>query len=100
MITESSSHYGVCDLNGNWIIPEEYDRIEFSRCGYFVVEKDGQIGYIRKDGVITCDPVTSEISDRVTYDYPVFAVATTNTNDLNYRLVAANGIKKDRKSVV
>ncbi len=95
VITESSSHYGVCDLNGNWIIPEEYDRIEFSRCGYFVVEKDGQIGYIRKDGVITCDPVTSEISDRVTYDYPVFAVATTNTNDLNYRLVAANGIKND-----
>ena len=28
VITESSSHYGVCDLNGNWIIPEEYDRIE------------------------------------------------------------------------
>ena len=92
VITESSSHYGVCDLNGNWIIPEEYDKINLASCGYFEVEKDGKIGYIRKDGVVTCDPATSDISDSVSYDHPVFAVATANIIG-DRGIVAANGVK-------
>ena len=92
VITESYPHYGVCDLNGNWIIPEEYDRIALASCGYFEVEKDGKIGYIRKDGVVTCDPATSDISDSVSYDHPVFAVATANIIG-DHGIVSANGVK-------
>ena len=61
-INGDSDLLGVADKNGELIVPIEYDRIipdgRFESLGYFLVEKDGKAGYIRKDGQVTVPPDT------------------------------------------
>ena len=42
--------------------------------------------------MVTCDPATTDISDSVSYDHPVFDAATANIIG-DRGIVAANGVK-------
>ena len=48
-IVSHEGYFGVIDLNGNWIVPLEYDFISgFDSYGIASVRKDGKIGLINK----------------------------------------------------
>lgn len=68
---------GVVDvLTGEEIVPVEYDDIKSftydgnTGVGYACAVKDGKIGFVRNDGVVTCDFVYAEGAAR---DYGTFA---------------------------
>lgn len=59
--------YGLIDASGNVIIPAEYENIntgyygagggsQYENFGYFCVEKDGKLGYVRAGGEVSCEP--------------------------------------------
>lgn len=56
---------GLIDVNGNVVIPAEYEDIKFcyngstpqyNNFGYFCVVKDGRLGYVRSGGEVSCEP--------------------------------------------
>ncbi|MCD7819606.1 MAG: DUF1002 domain-containing protein, partial [Lachnospiraceae bacterium] len=85
---------GIIDMEGNIIIPIEYDDVlayyspnahRWAR-GYFAVEKDGLVGYVTKDGAVTCElkyPEDSFYNEGVAGYY--------RNEDDTYTLVAADG---------
>lgn len=56
--------YGVTDMNGNIVVPVEYDDVmayysedrHYWANGYFAVEQDGMVGYVTEGGQVTCEP--------------------------------------------
>lgn len=66
---------GLMDLQGNLVVPAEYDDIEYSyympyddvyedygynAFGYFCVIKDGKMGFVDETGTVTCEPKYAE----------------------------------------
>lgn len=55
---KSGNLYGLIDKEGNEVVPCEYEEIntntEYFASGYQVVVKDEKIGYVNKEGVVTC----------------------------------------------
>lgn len=66
---------GLMDVQGNLVIPAEYEDIEYSyympyddvygeygynAFGYFCVIRDGKLGYVDETGAVTCEPKYSE----------------------------------------
>ncbi len=89
------SVYGVINMNGEEILPFEYDRIHYNyggsgRClstnGYFCVEKDGKIGFVTKGGEVSCE---------LKYDSENFEcdglAGTYKNGDGTYTIIAADG---------
>lgn len=89
------SVYGVTDMNGEVILPFEYDRIHYNyggsgRClstkGYFCVEKDDKIGFVTKGGEVSCE---------LKYDSENFEcdglAGTYKNGDGTYTIIAADG---------
>ena len=68
---------GLIDRNGNVVVPAEYDNVKTSYYGpasseysnyysggYFAVEKDRKLGFVKEGGEITCEPkISSEVMD-------------------------------------
>lgn len=89
--------YGIVDYNGEEIIPFEYDRINyiyssgqryFNNRGYFCVEKDEMIGYVKKGGEISCE--IKYASDNF-YNYGMSGVY--QQDDGTYLIVSADGVE-------
>ncbi len=89
------SIYGVTDMNGEVIIPFEYDRINYnyggsgrylSTKGYFCVEKDDKAGFVTKGGEVSCE---------LKYDSENFEcdglAGIYKNGDGTYTIVAADG---------
>ena len=102
-VSQDSQLQGVAGKNGELIVPIEYDEIltgtEKESSGYFLVVKDGKVGYIRKDGQITVKPDTYVFSGNengedpageniVSYEKLGFIYREANKT---YTLVAADG---------
>ena len=82
-ITESEvevstgDHEGLTDLNGNILVPAEYDDVRSNyyapvtdygtdgknphqAAGYYAVIKDGKVGFVDSNGNVTCEPKLSK----------------------------------------
>ncbi len=88
--------YGVVDMNGEEVLPLEYDRIRTTRWGgqdhvmtngYFYVRKDGMDGYVTAGGEVTCE---LKYDDENVYGYSGMAF-NYQEEDGTYTLVAADG---------
>ena len=72
--------YGLIDMDGNVVVPAEYDEIgrnydapvtelygesaTYEAAGYFAVEKDGKGGFVATGGEVTCEPaIASDVLD-------------------------------------
>lgn len=92
--------YGLIDLEGNIVIPAEYDNIVITSngvyeptetyryvCGgYICVEKDNKIGYVDLSGNVTCDV---SIDDDTSYNYGMTSLIEDNDK---YSIAAADGV--------
>ncbi|MBQ1312864.1 MAG: DUF1002 domain-containing protein [Blautia sp.] len=97
--TGGESTFGVVDMNGDFVIPAEFEGIKNAyldqgSClwanGYFCVEKDEKIGYVTEGGNITCE--ISYPEDDCTNGG---MAASLKNADGSYSLIAADGVKTD-----
>lgn len=96
IFSQDQSKYGVVDMNGNIIIPAEFDRIDsysdtaihYWSNGYFAVERNDKIGYVTKDGKVTCE---------LKYETEKFEnegmAGYYHNDDGTYTLVSADGVE-------
>lgn len=100
----TGEYYGLADLNGNVVVPAEYDSIKsginapvdetgnyssYVAHGYAIVVKDGKIGYVAVgDGKVTCEPTYAEKS------FQDISGMSSMLTDLegNVHIVAADGV--------
>ena len=96
------SYYGVIDMEGNEIIPLEYDRIkyysgedgsEYLAHGYFCVEKNGKVGYVTENGEVTCDIMYGDKDKDI--HFTNCGVAGFCVDDKDYYIVSADGKESD-----
>lgn len=81
-VRTESGKYGLIDRTGREVIPCEFDAINdgntFFEGDYQIVIKDGKVGYVNKNGEITCEPKYSEDIVKSVYKMPM-----TYLNDLD-----------------
>lgn len=94
---------GLIDMEGNIVVPAEYDRVHATRQGayepaetmryvhggYICVEKDGKYGYVDTQGNVTCK-VSIDKEDATNWGLCVMI-----DKDDKKSLVAADGVKTD-----
>lgn len=95
----SSYKSGIVNFNGEIIIPVEYDDVlaysgsdgsRYWANGYFAVEKDGMVGYVTKNGEVTC-----ELKYPKNAFYHCGMAGQCKTSDGIYAIVAADGTVSD-----
>lgn len=94
----NGSLMGVVDMNGQVVLPVQYDRIDFYSTdtqhfwanGYFCVKQGDLFGYVTAGGVVTCD--IAYPSDNF-YNWGMSA--RVKQSDGTYSIVAADGIVTD-----
>lgn len=100
---ELNGKYGLIDLEGNEVLPCEYDDVRYSYYmptdaegetygynahGYFAVVVDGKLGYVDQQGNMTCEPAYSA---DVLENYG--ASATYTDLEGKFHIVAADGVE-------
>lgn len=95
----NSDKYGILDMNGNVILPVEYDSVDsiytdddrqFSYNGYFAVENDDKYGYVTAGGEVSCE-LKYDNSDM---NFNNCGMAATYKNeDGTYLIISADGVE-------
>lgn len=101
-VVSTGEKEGLIDRQGNVVIPAEYDDIKrsyyspydpatdtagYNAAGYFAVIKDGKLGFVNEQGVLTCEP---KYSEKIMELYGASAKYTDMEN--NTHLLAADGV--------
>ncbi|MCS7258389.1 MAG: WG repeat-containing protein [candidate division WOR-3 bacterium] len=55
--SDSIYRYGLIDINGNYVLPPQFEFIGSFVDGIALVEKNGKYGYIKKDGSYLVEPI-------------------------------------------